>query len=94
MSDKIILLFLITFFAIPLTLFLVGEWHQTTIMDRNGDVSNWATLVIEVGIGVALGSTIFVYSNFHQKKSSEDITDVKRHLKQIRYDDGKYQTNN
>jgi len=77
LTDKIIFIALGILFGISFVLFLLDHLLPISFTDLNGDVSNWATLVIEIGIGIAIGSTIFLYSNFKQNKSSEDITDVK-----------------
>jgi len=38
--------------------------------DPNGDITNWVTLIVEVGIGIAIGFTIYLYSDFQQKQNS------------------------
>ena len=75
-GDRIILIFTITPLCIILFL-LIAALFQISPFDQNGDIANWATLVIEIGIGTAIGFSIFVYSNNKQRESDEDIKDVK-----------------
>lgn len=82
-TDKITLIFLGITTAIPLALLIIYQVHHISVKDLNGDVSNWATLVIEVGIGIIIGATIFVYSNFVQGKSDKDIRDIREISKKL-----------
>lgn len=64
-----------------------------SIKDDNDDISNWVTLIVEIGLGVIFGLSVFIYSNKEQKKTKKILEDQldkskKRNeyvMKQIRY---------
>jgi len=73
MKYRILVLFLV---LLPLSITfviaivnLMGYSH----IDGN-DLSNWATLVVEIGIGSAITSSILIYTN-HQKRKSDQQQD-------------------
>lgn len=76
-SNKITAVFTTTFAAISIALFAINSYYERSPLDVTGDVSNWATLVIEIGIGTAIGSAIFLYSRFQQDQSDKELRDVK-----------------
>lgn len=77
-SIKITAIFTTTFAGISIALFTINYFFARSPLDTSGDVSNWATLVIEIGIGTAIGSAIFLYSRFQQKQSDEELGNVKK----------------
>lgn len=69
--------------AVVATILLVTLWANVPIKD-NWDVSNWATLVVEIGIGGAIATSILLYSNSQQrkfKKQQEQITTLLKETK-------------
>lgn len=50
------------------------------------DPPNWVTLIVEVGIGLAIASSILIYSNYQQKRFSEQqdrISDLVTQVKNL-----------
>lgn len=54
--------------AIIVTLAIIRLQYQTDIVD-SGDIRNWVSLVIEIGIGLIITLIILVYSDSQQKRS-------------------------
>ena len=77
LTDKMIFLAIGVLFGISFVLFFIDYVLQISAIDTKGDMSNWATLVIEIGIGITIGSIIFLYSNSKQTESTKDISTVK-----------------
>ena len=91
--NKIGLVVLLVIFGIVITIFAINNMFNTSLRDTNGDISNWTTLIVEIGIGIIIGLTIFIYSDGEQKKTKyileEQVKKSKKRneyvIKQIRY---------
>lgn len=70
LNQKIKLLFLLTPLVMVLTMFLVHFIFNVSLFSNN-DSTNWATSVIEMGIGTSITIAILIYSNNQLKKSEE-----------------------
>ena len=79
---KISRIFLLAIIGILFVLVLAENQYKD-IVDDNGDISNWATLVIEIGIGVALGLALLTYTNHQQAKSTETQDQIKELVDQL-----------
>jgi hypothetical protein len=69
-NQKIKLLFFLTPLVMILTMVLVHFIFNVSLFSNN-DSTNWATSVIEMGIGTSITIAILIYSNNQLKKSEE-----------------------
>jgi len=54
--------------GIVLLIILIAVAAHVPINDASGDVSNWVALIVEMGIGIVIGVSIYLYSGIQQKK--------------------------
>lgn len=52
-------------------IFISDTFYGISIIDKNGDISNTTTLIVEIGIAIFLGISLLTYSNFDQRQNRE-----------------------
>lgn len=52
----------------------------------NNDISNWATIIIEIGIGIILAISLFIYSKVQQDNTNRVLKDQDKQYKEIQQD--------
>jgi len=65
-----VLLFTIGPALIYAILSLFSNYYGWSIHEEDWDVSNWATLIVEIGIGVILALSIWIYSDAQTRRMS------------------------
>jgi len=86
---QILSILLLIIFTIIIITILATYWLEieTIFFDKdNGiyDISNWITLIVEIGIGFSIALIILIYSRFKGKEDSKEIVEktVKETLKE------------
>jgi len=74
--DKISFIVVMVLVSVTLVLISFVLYFGIPLIDEL-DITNWTTLVIEVGIGIIIAGAIFVYSTRHQKKMEEIVSEIK-----------------
>ncbi len=69
--------------GIGVTLIVISLGLQIPIKD-GWDVANWATLVVEIGIGIAIASAILLYEGGKREKSQEQQNKIAELIEQTK----------
>jgi len=48
------------------------------------DPPNWVTLIVEIGIGIAIAGSILIYSNYQQKRFSEQQDKISNLVNEVK----------
>lgn len=73
---KIMNLLLIINLGIGGVIILMSILGDLSVNDSNEDITNWVALIVEIGIGIAIGISIYLYSDFQQNKIKQLVTDT------------------
>lgn len=60
-------------FAIVLTIVTVAIFIGAPLK-QGEDITNWVTLIVEIGIGITIALVILIYSQFQGKRSIKDLS--------------------
>lgn len=82
-KQEIVILFLISIILIigVISYINVGPYGFTFLTEDGKDVSNWATLVVATGSGIAIAIAILIYSDYRQSELSKIISNVESIVK-------------
>lgn len=69
--------------AILLTILIISFYLLYT-ENYAWDPPNWVTLIVEIGIGIAIAGSILIYSNFQQKRFSEQQDDISNLVNEVK----------
>ncbi|MCH7560605.1 MAG: hypothetical protein IIC67_04415 [Thaumarchaeota archaeon] len=75
--DRIGILVISTSIGIVIVIIMVVASTEFNIIEKN-DISNWVTLIVEIGIGVIISMSILIYSRHHDDKIDKQNQDEKR----------------